>query len=59
MRTRTRLPSAGHYPQAQVLGEGIEIPVAVRQAILTTLWQEYQGKLAFERQRELAADAEA
>jgi hypothetical protein len=22
----------------------------------TTLWQEYQGKLAFERQRELAAD---
>ena len=22
----------------------------------TTLWQEYQGKLAFERQRELAAE---
>jgi len=22
----------------------------------TTLWQEYQGKLAFERQRELAVD---
>ena len=36
-RRRARLPSAaglsGHYAQAEVLGERIEIPVAVQQAI--------------------------